>query len=238
VRTSGLLAGVRAVAFDAVGTLITPDPPVESIYRAVGQRHGSQLTADVIRGRFSAAFRTEDERDRAAGWRTGRAREIDRWRHIVSAVLDDVSDPETCFHELWDHFSRPTSWHCLPDVGAVLNEMSNLGVTFGLASNFDSRLRTVAAGLPDLASIGPIVVSAEVGWRKPAPEFFAAVVRTFDRPPNEILLVGDDFENDYVGATAAGLKAVLLSAIGRSAIACIRELADLVSCSVRPQVNV
>ena len=28
--------------------------------------------------------------------------------------------------------------------------------------------------------------------------------------PDEIALVGDDFENDYVGATTAGLVAVLL----------------------------
>src|SRR5262245_26831348 len=35
------LAGVRAVVFDAVGTLITPDPPAPAVYSAVGRRHGS-----------------------------------------------------------------------------------------------------------------------------------------------------------------------------------------------------
>ena len=39
--TGGLLRGVRALAFDAVGTLITPDPPVQAAYEAVGRRHGN-----------------------------------------------------------------------------------------------------------------------------------------------------------------------------------------------------
>jgi putative hydrolase of the HAD superfamily len=228
VPTGGLLTGVRAVAFDAVGTLITPDPPVSAVYYAIGQRHGSRLPADAIRSRFSAAFRAEEERDRAAGWRTDPAREIERWRRIVAAVLDDVTDRETCYRELWDHFSRPAGWRCLPDVEPVLTELVRRGLAVGLASNFDSRLRIVVAELPDLAPIGPIVVSAEVGWRKPAAEFFTAVVRAFGCAPGEVLLAGDDLENDYTGAAAAGLRAVLLDPVGRDGVAGISRLADLV----------
>jgi putative hydrolase of the HAD superfamily len=228
VLTGGLLSGVGAIAFDAVGTLITPDPPVAALYHAIGSRHGSRLTAEAIRSRFSVAFRVEEERDRAAGWRTNPAREFDRWRQIVSAVLDDVTDPDACFRELWDHFSQPTSWRCLPDAGLLLAELSNRGLMAGLASNFDNRLRAVAAGLPDLTAIGPIVVSAEVGWRKPAAEFFAAVIRAFGCRPSEILLVGDDYENDFVGANAAGLQAILLGAASRPGVVGINRLADLV----------
>jgi putative hydrolase of the HAD superfamily len=227
VPTGGLLSGVRAVAFDAVGTLITPDPPVQAAYQAVGDRYGSRLTIDTIRARFRSAFRDEEERDRAAGWRTDPAREMERWRRIVAAVLDDVTDAEACFRELWDHFSRPAAWRCLPDAGSVLTELSRRGLVVGLASNFDSRLRTVVAGLPELAAIGPIVASADVGWRKPAAEFFTAVVRAFGCAPGEVLLVGDDFENDYAGATAAGLRAVLLDRTGRPGTAHIAGLADL-----------
>ena len=112
----------------------------------------------------------------------------------------------------------------MPGAGPVLAELTRRGLAVGLASNFDARLRTVAAGLPELAPIGPIVVSAEVGWRKPAAEFFAAVVRTFDVRPEEVLLVGDDYENDYIGATTAGLRAVLLDPGGRSSITSIGHL--------------
>lgn len=210
MATNGLLAGVRAVAFDAVGTLITPDPSAAAVYHVVGRRHGSRLAADVIADRFRAGFRAEDDRDRAAGWRTDPARETDRWRRIVAAVLDDVTDAEACFRELWDHFAGAAAWRCLPGVGPVLAELSRRGLAIGLASNFDSRLRPVAAGLPELARIGPVVVSSEVGWRKPAAGFFAALVRAFGCRPDELLLVGDDHEYDYIGATAAGLRSVLI----------------------------
>jgi putative hydrolase of the HAD superfamily len=83
--------------------------------------------------------------------------------------------------------------------------------------------------LPDLGPVGPIVVSAEVGWRKPSREFFAAVITAFDYPPEQLLLVGDDFENDYVGATEAGLRAVLVGS-RRADVTCVARLSDLVDC--------
>jgi putative hydrolase of the HAD superfamily len=229
VAGGGLLKGIRAVAFDAVGTLITPDPPLAAAYYAVGLRHGSRLDENTIRSRFRAAFRAQEDRDRTAGWRTGPDREVDRWRRIVASVLDDVGDGAACFAELWDHFSSPTAWRCLPDVGPVLAELSRRGLTIGMASNFDSRLRNVAAGLADLGPVRPIVVSAEVGWRKPAHEFFAAAVVAFHCSPQQLLVVGDDFENDYAGGTAAGLRAIFLGAPQDGAIS-VAGLSDLLDC--------
>jgi putative hydrolase of the HAD superfamily len=222
---------VRAVAFDAVSTLIAPDPPAPAVYHAVGARHGSRLALADVGERFRAAFRREEERDRAAGWRTDDERERDRWRRIVAAVLADAADPAACFRELWDHFARPAAWRCLPGAGAVLAELVRCGYVIGIASNFDRRLRAVVAGLPELAPIGPIVISAEAGWRKPAAEFFAALAAALGVAPSEVLLVGDDFENDYAGATAAGLQAVLLDPHGRAgpAVAAIADLAALVA---------
>src|SRR5690606_20106058 len=47
---------IRAVAFDAVGTLIHPDPPVAAIYEEISRRHGSRLTRDDVARRFRDAF--------------------------------------------------------------------------------------------------------------------------------------------------------------------------------------
>ena len=49
--------GVRAVVFDAVGTVIHPDPPAAEVYVEVGRRFGSRLGMADIVGRFAAAFR-------------------------------------------------------------------------------------------------------------------------------------------------------------------------------------
>ncbi len=203
------LAGLRAVVFDAVGTLLHPDPPAVIVYSRVTRRFGSQVSEAMIERRFRRAFQDEEQLDREGGWQTSETREIERWRHIVGRVLDDVRDLETCFRELFHHFARPESWCCQPDAGRVLEAMAGRGLTLALASNYDSRLRTVVQGKPELRAIRHLIISSEVGWRKPAKEFFAAVCRSVGQPPDKILYVGDDPINDYQGATAAGLRAVL-----------------------------
>ena len=87
-----MMDGIRAVVFDAVGTLLTPEPSAAEVYAEVGRRFGSRLDLPAIRARFRAAFAQEDERDRAASWRTDPAREERRWRAIVAHTLPDVGD--------------------------------------------------------------------------------------------------------------------------------------------------
>ncbi|MBL9083431.1 MAG: HAD hydrolase-like protein, partial [Planctomycetales bacterium] len=47
--------------------------------------------------------------------------------------------------------------------------------------------------------------------RKPAPEFFAACLAKLDlREPGELLIVGDDADNDFFGPRKLGYPALLL----------------------------
>ncbi|MCI0685265.1 MAG: HAD family hydrolase [Gemmataceae bacterium] len=218
---------IRAVFFDAVGTLIHPAPLAADVYYEAGRRHGSSR-ATVAR-RFAKAFRKQEDIDRHNGWATSARRELERWQSIVAEVLDDVTDPEACFAELYEHFARPESWTCAAAAEEVLAGLRRRGLVLGVASNYDHRLRTVIAGLAPLRGIDHLLISSEVGWRKPAPAFFAALVRQAGLPPAEILLVGDDRDNDYDGARAAGLQAVLVSTpsdkrIGRDGIDALRDL--------------
>jgi putative hydrolase of the HAD superfamily len=200
---------VRAVVFDAVGTVIRPDPPAAVIYSEVAKRLGSRVASGEIPARFRRAFGQQEEIDRLVGLQTSEEREMQRWRQIVTQVLDDVADTEECFRELFDHFSDPSAWRCEAEIGPVLEELASRGYALGLASNYDRRLRRVVTGLPMLTRLERLIISSEVGWRKPAPEFFAAIAQTFGLPGSQILYVGDDLMNDYEGARSAGLHAVL-----------------------------
>jgi putative hydrolase of the HAD superfamily len=205
------LPDVAAIVFDAVGTLLHPEPAAADVYAIVGKRHGSRQDVDTIRTGFRAAFAREEEVDRRTGLRTSEVREVQRWRSIVAAVLEDVANPEACFQDLYDHFAQPQAWRCDTEAGAVLAELARRGVSLGIASNFDQRLRRVVAGFPELSPVEKnLIISSEVGWRKPAPSFFAALCDHFRLPPERVLLVGDDRQNDYEGALVAGLQAVLL----------------------------
>lgn len=205
------LDGIGCVFSDAVGTLIHPDPGAVAVYADAARRRGVELSHDHIRARFWATYQAEEQIDRPAGWATSEAREEARWRRIVSDALPEVADDPALFPELFGHFGRPGAWRVDPDAAAVFAELAGRGVVLGMGSNYDERLRSVLSGHWELDPLaGRVVVSAAVGWRKPGAGFFAEVVRAAGVPADAILFVGDDLDNDYHGATAAGLRAVLL----------------------------
>lgn len=209
------LDGIRAVAFDAVGTLIFPNPGAAVIYAEAAAQHGLAVDPADIGPKLWRQFQVEEEIDRAADWVTSEQREGDRWRNIVFAALPGAT--EELFRELYHHFALPTAWAVPPDAAEVLRELSRRGFRLAMASNYDSRLASVVNGHPDLIPVRErLVISSLVGVRKPGPGFFAAgVLPALELPPEQILFVGDDRENDYLGATAAGMRAVLLDPKGK-----------------------
>jgi putative hydrolase of the HAD superfamily len=207
---------VRAVFFDAVGTLLLPDPPAPAAYAEVAARHGLALTAAEVRARFLAAYRAEEEADRAAGWVTSEARERGRWRRIVTTTLAGASDPEACYRLLFDHFARPSAWRLAPGAAEALAALEGRGLAPGLGSNYDDRLWPVLAGFPELNfARRRVLISADVGVRKPGAEFFRRCAAAAECELREVLFVGDDPGNDYEGASAAGMPALLLDPAGR-----------------------
>jgi putative hydrolase of the HAD superfamily len=219
------------VFFDAVGTLIHPDPPAPLVYAKVGHNLGSRLDEATITVRFRVAFRRQEEADYVSNLRTNEQRELARWRAIVHEVLDDVPDNEGCFQQLYAHFARPDAWRCEPDTAEVLAQLAACGHVLGIASNFDHRLRGLVKNMPELRPVKHLVISSEIGWRKPAPAFFADMCQQADSQPKRILYVGDNFVNDYEGAQTAGMRAVLLAPNGCTSVpsgAFIRSLRELI----------
>jgi putative hydrolase of the HAD superfamily len=208
------LAHVRAVVFDAVGTVLFPNPTASRVYADVAARHGLHLEPSVISPLLWAQFRIEDDLDRSNNWATDEHRERTRWQNIVRAALPDASDE--LFEELFQHFALPSAWAVPDDAARTLAALRDGGFRVGMGSNYDSRLRAVVDGTPELAPVRErLVISSLVGVRKPAGGFFEAVVAAAGCEPSGILFVGDDPENDYAGATGAGLRAVLLDPLDK-----------------------
>jgi putative hydrolase of the HAD superfamily len=225
--TKSLLTGIRAVAFDAVGTLLDPNPKPPAVYHEIGTRYGSKLPESFIASAFREAFDCQERHDLSLGLATNEGRELERWRMIVASVLHDVYDREACFQELWQHFRRPANWRLTPGVDEMLASVRQRGLKLAVASNFDARLRTVLACFPASRHLHEIVISSEVGWRKPAAQFFAELARRLQCRPAEILFVGDHLGNDYEGATQAGMQAVLLDPSGRHSDSMCRRIGSL-----------
>ena len=226
-------SSVRCVLFDAVGTLIYPAPPVAAAYGSVGRKHGSWLSDAQIEDRFRQAFCRQEELDsQSHGTATDETRERCRWETIVAEVFDDLPDTTAVFSQLWRHFADPGNWRLYDDVPQVWQALTQREVTLGVASNFDRRLRHVCAGLPPLDRCQRIFVSSELTARKPATSFFRQIEQALSMRPQEILLVGDDWTNDYLAARNAGWRSLFLDRCGQrqagtEQIASLRELPPL-----------
>jgi putative hydrolase of the HAD superfamily len=224
------LASSRCVLFDAVGTLIYPAPPVALAYGALARKHGSLLDDAEIDERFRKAFRRQEALDAEPnGFLTDAARELRRWQTIVGEVFDDLPDTSAVFAELWQHFAQPKHWQLFDDVADAWQTLAVSGIRLGIASNFDGRLRQVCAGLAPLDGCDQIFISSELGGRKPSAEFFRRIENTTQLAAGEILLVGDDWSNDYLAAQSAGWQAVFLDRSGQQASSAetIHSLAEL-----------
>ena len=213
---------VDGIILDAVGTLIDPVPSVSAVYAAAAARQGLTVELAEVKTRFGQYFRNDEVDEQLGPMATDEATEYRRWRRIVANVLPGLPDPDRAFTELWDHFGHPDAWKCFPDVAPGLRALRDAGWPVRIASNFDGRLRDVTAGLTELAGFADIlIISAEVGHRKPHPRFYAAACASLGLPPERVLCVGDDPENDVLGPERAGLKGALLDRAGRSPIGLI-----------------
>lgn len=205
-------AEIEAVVFDAVGTVIEPDPPVAAAYVRAAARQGVELDLALVRERFHRAFRIDDRDDPTLDrFLTSEAREYRRWRSIVENVLPEVPDLDRCFLELWGHFGTAESWSCFDDVSPLLDALDELRIPYLLASNFDARLRDVLSGLEELRDrfVAP-VISSEIGFRKPHPGFYAEVFERLGVSPCRVLWIGDDAVHDVDGPRREGARSLLI----------------------------
>ena len=85
-------AGVTAIVFDVVGTLVEPAVTVADTYAAAGRRQGVDLDPATVARRFATAWRRQESIDAVAAipFATSRDRERERWREIVVACSQRV----------------------------------------------------------------------------------------------------------------------------------------------------
>jgi putative hydrolase of the HAD superfamily len=216
---------IRAVLFDAVGTLLLPREPVAETYCRLARPLGSRLGAADVARNFAAALAADGRR-----LETSEELERLRWRQIVAQSLTDlgIEHIDPLFELLWDHFARPDSWRLAPEVPGLWRRLTAAGFVLGIASNFDGRLEAVRQSHPPLDEARWCFVSSQIGYRKPAPQFFAAIEQRLDMRPDEILLVGDDHDHDFAAARLAGWSAVLVEPDGLSQPGQVASLMELV----------
>lgn len=199
---------IKAIFFDAVGTLFYLTKTVGEHYALVGAEIGLQLDPEKLDRAFFSAWKRMPPRAAIEGPRENDDK--DWWRELVELVLDDTTplleelDRDNFFEIAYEHFAEAGVWQLYPD---VLGALQMLQPRFQLAvvSNFDGRLRFILEHLGISKFFPRIFVSSEIGADKPDPEIYRRALKMMGLAPNEILHVGDDAERDWKAASAAGL---------------------------------
>ena len=200
---------LKAIFFDAVGTLFRLTKSVGYHYAYVGREVGLDLDPQTLERAFHAAWKQMPQRAAIDG-----PRENDDkgwWRELVDLVLDQAApslsefDRDNFFEIAYEHFAEAGVWELYPEVVGVLG---NLQPRFQLAviSNFDGRLRFILEHLGISKYFACVFVSSEIGADKPHPEIYRCALSLMNLKPNEALHVGDDSERDWKAAAKAGLS--------------------------------
>jgi putative hydrolase of the HAD superfamily len=99
-----------------------------------------------------------------------------------------------------------------PDARALLDELRAMGLRLGYVSNTldpPDILREVMADEDMVDRVDAIVLSSELGYRKPSPLIYRAALAALDADPARTLFVGDRVLEDVIGPKCEGMTAVL-----------------------------
>jgi len=200
---------IKAIFFDAVGTLFYLTRTVGHHYALVGREVGLTVDAHQLDRAFYSAWKKMPHRAAILG-----PRENDDkgwWRELVDLVLDRVApslselDRDNFFEVAYEHFAESGVWELYPEVPGVLKELQP-HFQLAVISNFDGRLRFILEHLGISKFFTHIFISSEIGADKPDPEIFRRALKLIDLEPDEVLHVGDDPQRDWEAASEAGLS--------------------------------
>src|SRR6058998_4369334 len=188
---------IKAVFFDAVGTLFRLTKTVGDHYDYVGGEVGLDLDAQNLERAFHTAWKEMPQRAAINGPRENDDKHW--WRELVDLILDQVApslsefDRDNFFEIAYEHFAEAGVWELYPEVPGVLEKLQP---RFQLAviSNFDGRLRFILEHLGISKYFAHVLVSSEIGADKPDPEIFQRALKVMGLKPSEVLHVGDDSE--------------------------------------------
>jgi putative hydrolase of the HAD superfamily len=206
---------LKAVFFDAAGTLFEPRERVGLSYARIAREYGVNARADDVSASFRRVFHKAPGLAFGPGHSAHELRRLERqwWRDLVAATfagLGRFTDFDAYFDALFAFFADPTHWEADPEAQPTLLRLKNRGLKLAVISNFDYRLYRILDGLGLSAHFDSITISSEAGYAKPSPELFKAALKQHAVTAAEALHVGDSEHLDLAGAAAAGIAAVLI----------------------------
>ncbi len=204
----------KAILFDALGTLVELEPPWPRLIDALRGQHDVEVPWDDAKRAMIAEITYYKEHhdegrddDSLAGLR----------RRCAAVLRDELPQVASLTDEqLVKALLGSLRFAPYPDVPQTLAELRVAGVKLAVVSNWDRSLGETLGQIGLSGLLDTIVVSAEVGSRKPAPIIFETALDRLGVAAGDALFVGDSPETDIAGAIAAGIRPLLLDRRGSS----------------------
>ena len=202
---------VKAIFFDVGNTLLFPNR--ERIHAPLAQR-GFTLNAEHLR---DLECRTKNQFD---GMMTGvitKTGSTDHgfWWMFYSQLFSEIGLKDDAIRDqLVANIRNSGNWDVIrPGTAEQLRE---IGERYQIAviSNADGKIEDVLRRRGIAHCFRTITDSGLVGYEKPHPEIFRHALKSMNAAPEQSLYVGDVYSVDYLGATGAGMQAVLMDVPG------------------------
>lgn len=204
---------IDAIVFDAGGTLFDMRPPREAVFAEVLCANGLDAKRDALTNAIRRADRVLDKE--FAGLDGGDDSSF--WLKFDQLVLEEIGyhgDQEKISAELSAAFRRiipdVNSWVDFPETKGILDLLRGRGLRLGVVSNATDLVRRVLENLDLTKHFDFIIVSSEVGVNKPSPRIFRIAAEKAKTSPNRMIYVGDKLSTDVMGASRAGMNAILI----------------------------
>lgn len=206
---------IRAVFFDAAGTLFESREPIGASYVRIARDFGVDATEAAVTASFRRAFGAAPGLAFGPGHSPPELRRLERgwWRARVAETFAGIGkfpDFHAYFEALFAYFADPAHWVADSEAAATLLRLRDTGIKLGVISNFDHRLYGILEGLDLSRHFDSITISSEAGYAKPRIEPFAIALSRHAVAADEAVHVGDSEHLDFAAAQAAGLSAVLI----------------------------
>ena len=137
------------------------------------------------------------------------------WWMFYTQLLQELSlNDDVVRDQLVTGIRNSANWdRVLP---GTCERLQQIGAQYriGVISNADGKIEQVLAKCEIAHCFRTITDSGLVGFEKPRPEIFQHALASLNAEPQESLYVGDVYSVDYVGATAAGMQAILMDVSG------------------------
>ncbi|XP_033643450.1 haloacid dehalogenase-like hydrolase domain-containing protein 3 [Asterias rubens] len=208
----------KVVTLDIHNTLMRVNKSTGQQYSRAARQYGIKLDPQVLDKAFYTALREQRAKHPNYGVHTGMTSsawwsEVIRRTFMTSGQVDNQTISKIAT-TLFENFKTPSMWDVFPEVKSTLSALNNEGVCLGVISNCDERLMDVLRSVNLASHFAFILLSVYTGHQKPDAEIFRMAMERLKVQPEECLHVGDNVSQDYEGARAVGMSAVIVDRDG------------------------